>query len=202
MINVMPLFPSPLGGVEVTEDCSNLKKIISYNFNPTVGSGSHNCFVSDNLNILEDFPEERDIIIKYFNLYKNDALKLEDQEFKMTSSWATKTKPGGYSQFHNHQNCMYSGVFYFDEMNGGDIEFESYGIYPTQLLLNNPTEWNVLNSKSWVVTSEKNMILFFPSYLYHRITPNISMEDRHSLAFNFFPVGSFGVNDSSINVTI
>lgn len=200
-LSVIPLFPSPLGIMEITEDCSNLKKIITnYEFESTTGSTSESCFITKNLNILKNFPKEKNIILSYFNVYKNQLLKLDNQKFKITTSWGTKTEPGGFSQFHNHMNCVYSGVFYFDEMCGGDIEFESYGIYPQQILLNNPTEWNIFNSKSWVLTSKKNMLIFFPSYLYHRITKNTSTKDRYSLAFNFFPTGSFGVKDSFIKI--
>jgi len=202
-LNVIPLFPSPLGIIDIIEDCSNLKKIITnYDFEPTTGSTSKACFITKDLNILESFPKEKNIILNYFEIYKNYVLKLDNQKFKMTTSWGTKTEPGGYSQFHNHQNCTYSGVFYFDEMSGGNIEFESYGIYPQQILLNNPTEWNTFNSKSWMLTSKKNMLLLFPSYLYHRITENTSLKNRYSLAFNFFPIESFGVKDSFINISL
>jgi len=200
-IDVIPLFPSPLGIFNVEEDCSGLKKIITnYEFVRADESSSDKSYITTDLNILENFSKEKDIIIKYFNIYKNELFKLEDQNFQMTTSWGTKTEPEGYSQFHNHQNCVYSGVFYFDEIPGGNLEFESYGIYPRQIILNDPTEWGVFNSRSWILPAKQNLLVFFPSYLYHRITKNTSSKSRYSLSFNFFPIGSFGVNDSSITV--
>lgn len=200
-LSVFPLFPSPLGIAEVLEDCSDFKKIITdYKFKPTIGCGSQGCFITERLNILEDFPREKNIIIQYFNFYKNDFLKYNSQEFQMTTSWATKTSPKGFSRFHNHMNCVYSGIFYFDEVDSGDLEFESYGIYPQQILLQTPSEWEIFNSRSWTVVPRKNMIVFFPSYLYHRVTENKSSKFRHSIAFNFFPKGLLGDVDSSMQI--
>ena len=200
-LEVFPLFSSPLGVAEVAEDCSELKKIITdYKFISTIGNGSQGCFRTESLNVLDDFPKEKDTIIKYFNFYKNNFLRYESQEFEMTTSWGTKTSPNGFSQFHNHLNCVYSGVFYFDEVDGGDLQFESYGIYPHQILLQPPSEWQIFNSRCWVIVPKRNMIVFFPSHLYHRVTENKSCKFRHSIAFNFFPKGVLGTADSSMRV--
>ena len=51
--------------------------------------------------------------------YKND--------FEITTSWLTVSKKNEQSTFHNHNNCMYSGVFYLQtDENSGDIVFENF----------------------------------------------------------------------------
>lgn len=203
IFDVYPLFSSPLAIVHVKEDLSRLKNICSeYAFKKTNSIGSHNTYITENLNILDKFSKEKQILFDYFNTYKDEALKLKTTNFKMTTSWATKTDLQGFSQFHNHKNATYSAVFYFDEIEGGDLEFESYGVLPQTVEFNTPSEWGIFNSHSWKVSPKKNMLVIFPSYLYHRVTLNNSTQPRYSLAFNVFPEGLFGNADSSMDVTI
>jgi hypothetical protein len=70
------------------------------------------CYVSTTFNILDNYPELKMDVMEVFNFYKNDILKYESTEFKITTSWLTKVRPGGMSHYHNHKNCMYSGVLY------------------------------------------------------------------------------------------
>ena len=58
---------------------------------------------------------------------------------------------------------------------------------------------NIHNSKEWFVKPKKNLLLFFPSYLWHAVMNNTSDNPRHSLAFNFIPIGEYGVSDSTYN---
>ena len=51
-------------------------------------------------------------------------------------------------------------------------------------------------TNNWRLQPKKNMIVFFPSYLHHRIEKNTFDEVRHSLAFNIMPDGTTGVVDS------
>jgi len=51
-------------------------------------------------------------------------------------------------------------------------------------------------TSNWKLNPKKNMLVFFPSYLYHKIEKNTSDEVRHSLAFNIMPDGATGKVDS------
>ena len=66
-------------------------------------------------------------------------------------------------------------------------------------MLRKPTEWNLLNSSSWVIKPAPNQVVIFPSYLYHEVTFHGATEDRYSLAFNLFPKGPLGTSDSLLN---
>jgi hypothetical protein len=67
-------------------------------------------------------------------------------------------------------------------------------------MLNEPSEYNLYNSSSWEITPKKNLMIIFPSYLFHKVNTHISNENRYSLAFNLFPKGNIGKNDSSLRV--
>ena len=87
-----------------------------------------------------------------------------------------------------HSNCWFSGVYYFQDSYSG-LEFK------------NPIERDIdlKNNKltnNWRLQPKKNMLVFFPSYLHHRIEKNTFDEVRHSLAFNIMPDGTTGVVDS------
>ncbi len=200
---LLPLFSSPISIFSLVEDLSPLLAIKKdCEFVKTKSAGSIKSYSTNSLQILDKFPTEKEIILKYFYFYIKTLLKFDDLNFKITTSWATKTEKGGFSQFHNHNNSAFSGILYFDNIGGGNLKFENTGIIPRQILLGEPSEWNLYNSNSWTIQPEKNKLIFFPSYLYHGVTVNDSDVTRYSLAFNFFPEGKIGSGDSSIDILI
>ena len=200
--NVLPLFSSPVAIANIGNNLSELNKIkTEYEFIRNNLIESKGTYITKNIKVLDNFPHVKNILIDYFNFYKNSFLRLEDTKFKITTSWGTKTDPGGSSQFHKHRNCVYSGVLYFEDVSSGKLELYFDNIME-QMLLNKPTEWNIYNSKSWSMLPEKNTVVFFPSYLSHKVTINESSEPRYSLAFNMFPEGFIGEGDSSMNIEI
>lgn len=204
--NLFPIFATPMAIIRIGKDVFDKEKLLEKcEFNDTQidANGSYSTLAggSETFNILNLFPEEKEILMSYFNDFKNRALKLTTTDFAMTTSWVTKTIPGASSQPHIHKNSVFSAVFYFDDIpaNGGKIAFESVGIQSDTMLLNNPDEWTPYTSKSWIYPPEKNALLIFPSSVFHRVTTNDSDQDRYSLAMNFFPTGKIGNCDSYID---
>lgn len=198
---IIPLFSRPVSVIKVHEDLSLIKE----NFKTekfTETASSYEFYHSKNLKILDNFPEQKNIILNYFNRYKNDVLRLSTTDFKMTSSWVTKTEINGYSQFHTHANSIYSGIFYFDECSsvGGNLEFITYdnGV----IELNEPTEKNIWNTSSFTIQPEKNMLVIFPSNVIHRVTQYNSNTPRYSLAFNLFPINKISNADSFLDIKL
>ena len=116
----------------------------------------------------------------------------------------TKTEPGGFCQYHRHKNSYYSGVLYHNKTNSidsGNLMFTDDGIKLESMLLNDPTEWNILNSRRMIIEPDSNLLVFFPSILRHRISKYTGTDNRYSLAFNLYPVGKIGDGDSSVTVT-
>lgn len=202
--SVFPLFPSTVGVNFISEDLSNLNQIKNLKFEATEAtSETNNCLTSESRHIFLNFQEEKNIIISYFNKFKNDVLKFETTNFEITTSWATKLTNNSSSQFHLHKNSYYSGVLYLESVeNGGEIEFDGVGLKPDSFMVNSPTEYNIFNYGTWHLKPQKNLIIFFPSYLRHRIKPYFGNNPRYSIAFNIVPVGEYGGGDSSVNISL
>ena len=66
------------------------------------------------LRILEKFPKTKSILLKYVNKVLNEIMPY-DANFDITTSWLTETKKGQQCQVHNHKNCFWSGVYYYDD---------------------------------------------------------------------------------------
>ena len=95
---------------------------------------------------------------------------------------------------------MFSGILYLDDdENAAPIEFESRNGGDQIFVV--PSEPTILNSRRWSFKPEKNMMLIFPSELYHRIGVHKSLQPRYSIAFNFFPEGKIGIYDSTLNIS-
>ena len=135
-------------------------------------------------------------IMTEFNFFKNNILKYENNDFIFTTSWIAKSEKNEISEYHNHNNCMYSGIFYVNtDENCGQLCFENFGDKRFNLI---PTEYNIYNCLNFNFKPKNKMIIFFPSELFHKILKNNSDIIRYSIAFNMIPVGNIGnINSDS-----
>jgi len=202
-MNITPLFPSNLVVTNLDSKFNTIDlKNVNFVSTNSMGQSLVSSDVSDSLFVINDYPELAFEIIKIFQQYTTDILKLSNK-FIISTSWFTRMKPGDTCKFHQHHNCFYSGLYYFDdyEENSGDISlldplrpFNNFLIAP-----DNQEDWNIYNSTEWKIKPKKDTIIFFPSYVEHAILDNTSNKSRHSLAFNFIPIGKYGLSDSSYN---
>jgi len=148
----------------------------------------------DNLNILKKYENLNKEINKAVDAFLKEILMVKNINYRIFTSWLTKTKPNGFSNPHLHSNSWLSGVYYPKGDPGFTIKFfnDTVSQFATP-----PTEYNIFNSKSWIVTTEDNLLILFFSQLRHQIMPNRSPRDRFSLAFNILPKGKFGSGDST-----
>lgn len=154
--------------------------------------------ISKSLYVLDSLNNIKKIILDKFLNINNTYFKY-DNDFKITTSWFTKSIKNNIGDFHNHGNNFYSGIYYIDvDDDTGDIEFSDFT--PSSFDLNT-TEFNIDNSKSWRVKPENDLIIFFPSEMYHKIHLNKSEKNRYSLAFNIFPIGRIGWSDNIIDTS-
>lgn len=197
--NVYPVFSSPITVFMIEENYSELQSLkLNYRYDKTNEVGSSKSYSTNDKYVLEKFPEIKKIFCKYFSDFKNSILGLETTEFRMTTSWGTKTDKNGFCQFHNHKNSVYSAVFYYDDINSGNLEFLSPTINLETIQLDQSSSTNFLFSKTFYIEPQKGLFVIFPSYLMHRVCENKSSSTRYSLAMNFFPIGNIGDGDSSI----
>ena len=147
---------------------------------------------SSNKHVLEDKKLKflKDLLLDEFYKFSYDVMKYSNK-FRITTSWLTECNTGESSNYHNHNNCMYSGVFYLQaKENSGDIEFTRYSNDARWIL--ETTEINDFNTTSWSWHPTPNLLLIFPSEVYHKIRKNNSDSTRYSIAFNLVPTGLIG----------
>ena len=182
---------------ELNELNNNIKNL-NYHSTAALQNRKHLSASSDNLYVFElsEFKKLAEIIKKEFYNFKNKVLKYTYNDFVFTTSWATKAEPGQESDYHNHSNCMYSGIFYTNvKKNSGNLILNDMPKTGFNLKLSEQLDYN---SQSVKITPFNKMVIFFPSHLHHKIEFNSSDITRHSIAFNFMPVGKLGFHDSQL----
>lgn len=151
--------------------------------------------------ILDDHPELKSILEEEFLGFKDNVLKMGSTDAKLTTSWLTRTEPDCGSQVHTHKNSWYSGVLWLTDMpDNCALQLENPNNDHSPWALNEPEEWESVNTPIWEVFPEKNKMILFPSHVRHRIAKNTTGQDRYSLAFNFLPQGSIGYKDGEIYI--
>lgn len=200
--DVFPLFSSPVCSMIIGENIDEyFWRLKNVKFRDIDTFFSNGVYSSENVEVLDICPELHNIILKYFNLFKNDVLHYENTEFKITTSWMTRCTRNSYSQLHIHNNSLFSAVLYFEDHDPqSTITFEELSVKNNIDIV--PTVDNIFNARDWTIKTQKNQILFFPSYVYHRIGMHLSDKIRYSLAVNFYPVGCIGGFDSTINIDV
>jgi uncharacterized protein (TIGR02466 family) len=146
---------------------------------------------SNCLDVLNDkkFKDLKKVLMNEFYLFTEEHMRYIN-EFKITTSWFTKSIKGQSSNWHNHNNSMYSAVLYLQtDENSGAISFNKYENKRFDLEVQ---DFNILNSTEWKITPVNGLFLIFPSEIYHKTQENKSDIVRHSLALNFLPTGLLG----------
>lgn len=195
-LNVVPLFSSPLV-VKKLDNPLSIGKDLENHSDLRADRSASRC--------LDKYPEDKKTILNVFHEFSKKSLGLENQKFKISTSWVTKTtrnnSPGG---FHSHKNSYYSGIFYFSEGEGfaplllDNLQNDRHFFFIPKHSIENGDP--VIANTFHAVPPQKNLLLFFPSYLSHAIGKHDSSEIRYSLAFNIVPDGEIGFNDSTVSI--
>ncbi|MAG49912.1 hypothetical protein CMO86_09780 [Candidatus Woesearchaeota archaeon] len=199
MDEIIPLFSKSLFIQTLKIDSQTIVQKLN---NLNLSAPREDKFSSDRATIynvlqLEPFNDLNNIIEKQINNLLQKKLHYNNS-FVISTSWITKTKPNQKSEIHNHDNCFFSGILYLQtELNCGKIEFLNMDNKRFDL---QRKEYNIFNSNSWTIEPKNNMLILFPSELYHRVLKNNSNITRISLAFNIMPKGILGSDDSSCTI--
>jgi len=200
-MEIAHLFSTPVFATQIPGGLSDLETIKTFKYIPAGKDDSKNAYMTENTSVLDFFPNEKEIFLNKFNEVKNDYLRHTDIEFVITRSWGTKVEKNCYTQFHKHTNNYYSGVFYLDGCTGDSAPIEFLNpLFALSSYELNAEEYNTYNLRSYRVNLEKNTLIFFPSYLMHKIGTHLSETPRHSIAFNLHPTGKYGNGDSTVNL--
>jgi uncharacterized protein (TIGR02466 family) len=144
----------------------------------------------------ELFADLKEFMMESLNTYFDNTISpMNDVKLRVTQSWLNYTKKGQWHHKHAHPNSIVSGVFYVNADKEKDKIFFYKDGYKQ---LSFPTErYNEYNSESWWLPVGTNELILFPSSLTHSVAPVETNETRISLAFNTFPVGDVG-NDETL----
>lgn len=153
--------------------------------------------VSKNFELLKEMPEIESAILTSLKKYTSNVLKYKNN-FKVTTSWFTKTEKNQFSIMHNHANSMFSAVYYFGNNVNSEIKFEKKSMSMWEI---KPIEHNEFNCGTDSMIIENGTIIIFPSYLPHQVVEHKDNGVRKSLAVNFIPVGEIGSGNGSMSIT-
>jgi len=159
--------------------------------------------VSANVQILNE-PEVKtlsDFILGNGLFFANTLMGWDITEMKFSQSWISQKEPGQFHTRHTHPNSVISGVYYFADDKGIDLQqivFHKNTKPATYTNSFTPAENLELSNKShfawsyFTITPKKDLLLLFPSFLEHSVGTNITPFVRKSLAFNMVPADGIG----------
>lgn len=127
--------------------------------------------------LIEELNKNVEIFKKVFNI----------ENTKLDNLWANINYFGNYNILHCHINSLISGVFYVQtKKDSGAIEFvndfETIEYHLQKIKLK---DYNIYNSSKYFVVPEDNLLILFPSWLKHRVKPNLTKDKRMSFSFNY-----------------
>jgi len=118
------------------------------------------------------------------DVFKNYGWKTNNVPIRIKEMWAIINKNEDFNVLHSHPNCYLSAAYYVKAPeNCGKFEVECPNIakrnsYP-EIEKQNDLNINVVS-----LDIDEGDLLFFPSYLPHKVAKNKSGEDRIVISFN------------------
>lgn len=199
MMNVYQTFSQPVYVSNLELDTKRIVSLIDTTRPPVAVTESSTGKKSLHALNEDKFLDLKKTITKEIATFTNDILKYTN-DFVITTSWFTKIKSKESSQFHNHRNSFLSGVLYLQtSKNCGDLSFMNYDANQFDL---NVSEYNLLNGHTFNLMPQDNLLVLFPSTMYHKVETNLSPKTRYSLAFNVMPTGFIGDISSDSQMTL
>lgn len=187
--NVVGVLPTPVLAVLLDIDTTNILNAIN---DSSIYKNEFGNQASQNYQLLEEevFADLKKALLKECEFYCTEVQNYLYDSLFITTSWFNRNTPGTSHHLHRHPNSIVSGVFYVKApKGGGDLVFARN----TEMLAPNRKEMLSGHASDFsAVEPEDNLLLLFPSYLNHFVTPNNSSENRISISFNTFFRGELG----------
>jgi len=200
---LIPLASIPLFIVEDFKKLSETEYNTLVNLEEKLSGGGGENYISLNRQLLEldKFKDLKVSLQAALNHYVHDILKIENQFF-ITDSWSTRNPQNTSHAEHSHGNSIFSGVLYVDVADG-DLELLFEPLFSKNFQFEySIKEYNLLNSNSWSLGLKSGMLVIFPSWVSHRVSPNLNTADRRIIGFNSFTSGKFGSDVTIDNLSI
>ena len=117
----------------------------------------------------------------------NVSLGYEYTQFILNNSWININGNKDFNVAHLHASTFYSAVYYVKggENKGNVIFCNPVHYFEGFMEMNKIKSYGMYNSAEWYFPPVTGRLLIFPSWLTHYVKPNLTNEDRISIAFNF-----------------
>lgn len=151
------------------------KGIERSNFRSLGGWHSHNSLHKD-----PKFKKLTDRVHKMLGGVHSNLGYDQNTNLQITTMWSITNPPGSSNRAHVHPGALWSGVYYVQAPEGaGQIDFTDPR---TQQIMNSPSFIPNKRRKTecWTKVKVKPVagkMLFFPSWLYHSVDPNLAEGD-------------------------
>tara|TARA_R100001082_G_scaffold28639_1_gene14382 strand:+ start:359 stop:922 length:564 start_codon:yes stop_codon:yes gene_type:complete len=134
----------------------------------------------------EDHPVLNNLISE---IYKSGEKYRETISYKyplkIENMWINVNGNKDYNVQHIHHYCVVSGVYYLTSNNSNIVFINPAAPHMEYDWCSDVIEkYNEHNSPSWMVPPVENQLLLFPSWLSHRVEPNLTEGERISISFN------------------
>tara|TARA_B110000503_G_C7085437_1_gene387058 strand:+ start:598 stop:1209 length:612 start_codon:yes stop_codon:yes gene_type:complete len=199
-VELYTLFPTIIYkqqmGAELTAEEHKFINNVPLNNHGLGNSVSKDTYLLDN----KELKSLKESLTMHLNQYLNNIMHINN-ELYITNSWLNLTTKHQEHQLHSHSNSILSGVFYINTSNSQPQITFSRLDYP--FLLNmKATQYHAANSIEWNVPVFDNDVIIFPSKTFHAVLPNLTDNERISIAFNSFVKGTIGADSSGADLTI
>jgi len=199
---ILKIFPTILYENNIGLDEEDKKNLKEQEYVPIFQNDIKNGYISYdkyvlNKNIFKNL--KKNILVNVENYMYNILNVKKDINFYITNSWCMKHNKNDKADSHFHDNCIISGVYYFETpKNCGNLVLErnrhrNYLINPTIIL--DIKNYNDYNSDFFYVEVTEGKLILFPSHQIHSTEKNTSDKNRYCLAFNVFFEGKVGESD-------
>jgi uncharacterized protein (TIGR02466 family) len=142
----------------------------------------------------------KSFVIETVEKYAYEIMRYNRQvKFRITQSWLNLSLENQGHHLHHHPNSFLSGVLYLKCRKEDTITFQNF---LPKTLEPEVDEYNILNSDTNNINVQSKDIVVFPSTTNHKVEILNTQTPRISLAFNVFPYGMIGTDNTLSELTL
>jgi len=193
---IIPIFPIAVYRIKLRSLTSSEDAVIKNSVVSDKSLGNKTSLRSDLLEH-ESLKDLKRLFEDNVRVYAEEIIKTDCQLY-ITNSWKNENHFKEPHSLHNHTNSIISGCYYIDvETSENSISFDRMSLPFTMNFKSK--SYTEFNSTEWTVPIENNMLLLFPSSLFHQVRINQTNNIRRSIAFNTFVKGGFDTETQLVN---
>jgi uncharacterized protein (TIGR02466 family) len=192
-MNIPRLFPTLLGisqdpnhgsyANSLVDKCLQLSETIKSGGEKWVSKDTYNTMGSHDLFQDKDFTPINDFVVKSVKEFCGE-IKVDINEVVTANSWFNIYRKGDYQEYHNHNPCFLSVIYYLKTPKDGAKLFIKNPF--DDMLLPQYKESTIDNNTIWEILPKEGMLLIFRSHLEHCVEKHMQNDPRISLAYNFY----------------